>query len=305
MALKESFGNELSRRDFIKLCATGAFGAWALAACRSLGIDPNPTNTATPTITPTETFTPSPTDTATPTFTQTETRTATLTPTATPEILTPEKIKFLADHSIYFGKKDQMITMMTYDEGWPPENVQKLLDVYRKYNAKCTFFMTGQGLNASRDLLPQIIAQGHILGCHTYTHDEMTAMDDIHLNNQFKLWLDIKNQIIPDYEVKYFRAPYGSNDLHVRTFAARYGMRHVMWTAESGGVTDQSMNYVFRDFNIYQKDCDAIGGVIVLSHTHRYFDVSEAEEILQKWQAMNYQLVTIDEGLQDSDRWPQ
>lgn len=193
---------------------------------------------------------------------------------------------------------------MTYDEGWPSENVQTLLDTYRKYNAKCTFFMTGQGLLASKDLLPRLISEGHVLGSHTFTHDEMTVMDDAHLENQFKLWFDIKNQIIPDYEVKYFRAPYGSNNLRVRTFAARHGLRHVGWSAESGGMTDQSINYVFRDFTNYQNWTKAIGGVIVLSHTHRPYDVSQAEEVLQKWGEMGYQTVTIDEGLQDSDRWP-
>jgi peptidoglycan/xylan/chitin deacetylase (PgdA/CDA1 family) len=129
-------------------------------------------------------------------------------------------------------------------------------------------------------------------------------MDDTHLEDQFKRWFDLKNQIIPEYQVKYFRAPYGSNNLRVRTFAARHGMRHVMWSAESGGVTDQSINYVFRDFKNYQNAYKATGGVIVLSHTFRYFDVNQAEEILQKWGEIDYQAVTIDEGLQDSDRWP-
>lgn len=308
MPLKELPVNQISRRDFLKLCATGAFGLWASSACKKIGI-PLPEDTSTPTssATPSNTATETPTSTQTSTSTPrpTETPTATNTPTMTPELLTPEKIAFLADHSIYHGKKDQTITSMTYDEGWPVENVRALLDVYHNYNAKSTFFMTGQGLAASRDLLPELIDEGHILGCHAFTHDEMTAMDDTHLEDQFKLWFDIKNQIIPEYQVKYFRAPFGSHNLRVRTFAARYGMQHVMWTAESGGITDQTINYIFRDFLTYQRGYNAIGGLIVLSHTHRYFDVSQAEIILQKWQEMNYRMVTVDEGIQDSDHWPQ
>jgi hypothetical protein len=81
-------------------------------------------------------------------------------------------------------------------------------------------------------------------------------------------------------------------------------MRHIMWTAESGGLTDQSINYVFRDFKNFQNAYKAIGGAIVLSHTHRHYDISQAEKVLQKWEEMGYQAVTIDEGLENSDRWP-
>jgi peptidoglycan/xylan/chitin deacetylase (PgdA/CDA1 family) len=295
----------LTRRDFIKVAIAGVVALGANAACSKLGISipietPSPNASATPTETASETPTPSLTSTLTPT----KSPTATETPTATPDILTPEKIAFLADHSIFFGKKSQKITIMTYDEGWPSENVESLLDIYRKYNAKCTFFMTGQGLAASRDIIPKLINEGHVLGCHSYVHDEMSAMDNTHLENQFKNWFDLKNQIVPGYEVKYFRAPYGSNNLRVRTFAARYGMRHIMWTAESGGLTDQSINYVFRDFKNFQNAYKAIGGAIVLSHTHRHYDISQAEKVLQKWEEMGYQAVTIDEGLENSDRWP-
>jgi peptidoglycan/xylan/chitin deacetylase (PgdA/CDA1 family) len=317
MPIKEG---DLTRRDVLKLGGAALLALFADTACGKLGISlssETPSSTASATASKTATPSPTPQPTETPTTTETPTPTETL--TATPDILTPEKIAFLADHTIYHGKTDQQITIMTYDEGWPPENVQSLLETYRDYaknvrklmdtfynhSAKCSFFMTGQGLAASRDLIPELINEGHVLGCHGFTHDEMTMMDDAHLEDQFKRWFDLKNQIIPDYEVKYFRAPYGSNNLRVRTFAAQHGMRHVGWSAESGGVTDQSINYVFRDFKNYQNWTKATGGVIVLSHTTRYFDVNQAEEILQKWGEMEYQMVTIDEGLQDSDRWPQ
>jgi len=299
----------LTRRGFLYLGGTALLSLVADVACSkldiSLGSETPPTiASATLSETPSKTATPSQTPTLTETPTFTNTPTLTETQTATPDILTPEKIAFLADHSIYHGKTDEKITIMTYDEGWPKENTEKLLDIYKKYGARGTFFMTGQGLLASKDLLPRLIGEGHVLGSHTFTHDEMTVMDDTHLENQFKLWFDIKNQIIPNYEVKYFRAPYGSNNLRVRTFAARHGLRHVMWTAESGGLTDQSINYVFRDFENYKNWTNAIGGAIVLSHTHRYYDIGQAEKILQKWQETGYKMVTIDEGLQDSDRWP-
>jgi peptidoglycan/xylan/chitin deacetylase (PgdA/CDA1 family) len=303
----------ISREDFLNLILTGTVTGALLAACKSFGINPEvfatQTTSPTPSKTSTETPTPPQTSSQTPsrTPTPTETSTPTLTPTKTPELLTPEKITFLATHPIYHGKTEEKIALMTYDEGWPPENLEILLDLYKKYNAKTTFFMTGQGLSQSRELIPRLIAEGHILGSHSFTHeleDELTGLTDAQLKSQFDRWFALKNEIVPDYQVKYFRAPFGSTNLRVRTFAANYGLQHVKWNAESGGVTDQSINYIFRDFAAYQKYFSAIGGCIVVSHVQRYFDVHQAERILQKWQEIGYQLVNVDEGIDDTDRWP-
>lgn len=298
----------LSRRDFLKLTALGmgAITFGGLGGCIvAPGATPEPTRFIGPTDQPaTETPALTPKPPPSPINYQ-EVPTATV--TSNYELLTPEKIAFLATHNFYHGRTDEKITMMTYDEGWPRENVQTLLDIYRKRNVKCTFFMSGQGLVASRDLLPQLVDEGHILGCHSFNHeekDEMTGLDDTQLEDQFKRWFDLKNQIIPEYQVRYFRAPFGSTNLRVQTFAAWYGMQHVGWTIESGGTTPETFNYVFNFFEENYKNAYGIGGAIVLSHTQRYFDVFQADKILDAWDQLGYKLVTVDEGKMDKDRWP-
>ena len=75
------------------------------------------------------------------------------------------------------------------------------------------------------------------------------------------------------------------------------------WTVESGGMDEKTKDNVSRNFGLYQNQMKAIGGAIVLSHTHRPYDVSQASEIIKKWKDMGYDLVTVDQGKLDKDRW--
>ena len=217
--------------------------------------------------------------------------------------LTPEKIDFLATHPVTYGRKDIQTVIMTYDEGQKRKNVEHLLDVYKELGARGTFFITGAGIRESGDLLKRMVDEGHTLGCHSFTHPEMTALKDSGVKGEFDKWFTDLRKYLPDYEVKYWRAPYGSKNNRVLRIAAEYGMQHVGWTGESGGQTDKSIDYVFRSQNIYENYYKGVGGMIMLSHTHRYYDAWQAEAIVKKFQEQGFNLVNIDEGIDPADRY--
>jgi peptidoglycan/xylan/chitin deacetylase (PgdA/CDA1 family) len=240
--------------------------------------------------------------------TQTETSTSTKTPTITPtkqeiNLLTPEKIDFLANHPINHGRTDEKIVIMTYDEGIIPANVEHLLDIYKTIGGKCTFFMTGVGLEQSKDLLTRIIDEGHVIGCHGYEHINLAELADEKITEQFKMWFEKFRSILPDYQVNFFRAPSGSYNTRVLKIAASFGLQHVLWNVESGGMNPDTLKNVFDGFQRYQNYYQAVGGAIILSHTMRYYDISQAEDIVNKWSDLGYQLVTIDQGKMESDTW--
>lgn len=51
-----------------------------------------------------------------------------------------------------------------------PQNTQLYLDWLKKYNANCTFFVTGDVATIYPDLIKKIVDAGHEIGCHTYDH---------------------------------------------------------------------------------------------------------------------------------------
>jgi len=209
----------------------------------------------------------------------------------------------LVKHPINHGRTGEKIVIMTYDEGTRSENVEHLLDIYKTIGGKCTFFMTGAGLEQSKDLLTRIVDEGHIIGSHSYDHINLAELTAEKITEQFNLWFDKFRSILPDYQLNYFRAPFGSINNRVLKIAASFGLQHVLWNVESGGTTPDTTKYVFDGFQRYQNYYQAVGGAIVLSHSHRSYDISQAKDIVSRWSNSGYQLITIDQGKMESDTW--
>ncbi len=71
------------------------------------------------------------------------------------------------------GRKGEKAVALTFDDGPDPQTTLPLLDLLRKYKASATFFVTGRLAEQHPDLIKEILVQGHTLGNHSYTHDNL------------------------------------------------------------------------------------------------------------------------------------
>jgi len=83
----------------------------------------------------------------------------------TPKVLKRTYPKYLWD----FTSIEKTI-FLTFDDGPTPEVTSWVLDELKKYDAKATFFCIGKNVEQLPDLFNEILAQGHTIGNHTYSH---------------------------------------------------------------------------------------------------------------------------------------
>jgi len=75
-----------------------------------------------------------------------------------------------------FGKNitrlntDQRVVALTFDDGPSPPYTDQLLDVLAKHNVKATFFMIGNRIERYPETVRRVIAGGHQVGNHSYSH---------------------------------------------------------------------------------------------------------------------------------------
>ena len=108
------------------------------------------------------------------------------------------------------------VVYMTFDDG-PSENTDKILKILKKYDAKATFFVTGnnQKYNSS---IKKAADQGNTIALHTYTHDyaNVYSSTTAYFEDLQKVSDMVKQ--ITGKAPKYIRFPGGSSN----TISAQY-----------------------------------------------------------------------------------
>ncbi len=70
----------------------------------------------------------------------------------------------------------ELVVAVTFDDGPNPQYTPRILDILREYGAKATFFMIGEQIQNAPQVAVSVLAEGHEIGNHTFTHPYLTQI---------------------------------------------------------------------------------------------------------------------------------
>ncbi|HEY4373846.1 MAG TPA: polysaccharide deacetylase family protein [Burkholderiales bacterium] len=136
--------------------------------------------------------------------------------------------------------------LLTFDDGPHPRYTDQLLAILARYKIKALFFQVGKNLGTAKDgqvkLIAQnaavekrIIAGGHAIANHSYSHAFLPKLDDKRLAEEIDSTQQLLNAAVPEGpgRTAMFRAPYGARNPVVLTDLADRKLRSVMWNIDS------------------------------------------------------------------------
>ena len=86
-------------------------------------------------------------------------------------------IEELKKYDAYYAKDTKKKEIyLTFDCGFENGNTEKILDALKKHNAPATFFVVGNYLSTSPELVNRMVKEGHTVGNHTYHHPDMSQI---------------------------------------------------------------------------------------------------------------------------------
>lgn len=59
---------------------------------------------------------------------------------------------------------------LTFDDGPDPQRTPAVLDLLARQGVRATFFVVGARAEAHPELVRRMVAEGHVVGNHSYTH---------------------------------------------------------------------------------------------------------------------------------------
>jgi peptidoglycan/xylan/chitin deacetylase (PgdA/CDA1 family) len=176
------------------------------------------------------------------------------------------------------------VIYLTFDDG-PSAHTEKLLKILKKYNVKATFFVMKTGYT---HLLDDIVAQGHAIAAHTYSHDykKIYASDEAYFKDLNRILDTIKS--CTGVATKLIRFPGGSSNTVSR-------INEGIMSRLTHEVVDRGYRYF--DWNVDSNDAggaktaekvyqNVINGVknrrvsVVLQHDTKSYSVDAVEDII-------------------------
>jgi peptidoglycan/xylan/chitin deacetylase (PgdA/CDA1 family) len=118
---------------------------------------------------------------------------------------------------------------LTFDDGPNPPDTVDLLDLLAREGVRAVFFLVGEHVEAHPEIVRRVVADGHVLGNHSFRHDDLQDADADAVRADLARTLAAIRTAVPSAEVPFFRAPFGRWGGTVAV-AAELGMRSVGWS---------------------------------------------------------------------------
>ena len=119
---------------------------------------------------------------------------------------------------------------LTFDDGPHPEHTRRVLHLLDAHSARATFFMIGRKMRQHPDVVHEILARGHAIGAHGYSHDRLYALRTLDwlrrdADQEDTVWHDVVGK-----KPTLFRPPIGLVNPRIARLADERERTIVAWT---------------------------------------------------------------------------
>lgn len=204
----------------------------------------------------------------------------------------------------------------TFDDG-PYSYTADVLDKFKRYNAKATFFITGNNFGKGAiDTTPQwsnvikrMIQEGHQVASHTWTHQSLDKVDSETFQNQI-IYNEMAFRNILGFFPTYLRPPYSQcAENNCGSKLRKLGYHVVYFDVDTAGYMNDDANLIQKSKDIWDSTVKgtnpATTSFLEIEHDIHYQTAYNlTDHILDSIYSHGYRSVTVGECLGDPvDNW--
>ena len=188
------------------------------------------------------------------------------------------------------GAADSDEVSLSFNVDWGEEYLPDILAVLAEKDVKATFFLTGRWCDNNPQLAADIVAAGHELGNHGYSHASPNASDEAEIVAEIERTAEaIRNAAGVD--ARLYAPPGGESEEHVLAAAKRAGCETVLWSVDTIDWQQPDADTVLQRVTTQLQ-----GGAIILAHPTAC-TLEALPRIIEDARAKGYRFVTVSENL--------
>lgn len=203
--------------------------------------------------------------------------------------------EFLKQYNAYYaGDENEKVIYLTFDAGYENGYTESILNTLKKHNVSGAFFLVGNYLDTKPELVKRMVDEGHIVGNHTFTHPDMSAISTVEAFTEEITKLENRYKEITGKDMlKFYRPPQGKFSEENLTMAKAMGYKTVFWSL---AYVDWLENKQPTKEEAFSKLLTRIHpGAVVLLHSTSKTNSEILDELITKWKDMGYTFKRLDE----------
>ena len=194
----------------------------------------------------------------------------------------------------YIGDVGEKVLYLTFDAGYENGCTARILDTLKEKQVPAAFFLVGNYIQRSPDLVRRMVAEGHTVGNHTMHHYDMSRLSDKaafskELTDLETLYKETVGQELP----KYYRPPQGIYSEENLKMAQELGYKTLFWSLAYVDWNNDSQPTKEAAFAKLLPRTH--NGAVVLLHSTSKTNAEILGELIDKWKAMGYRFGTLEE----------
>ncbi|KIL34889.1 hypothetical protein SD71_17995 [Cohnella kolymensis] len=147
------------------------------------------------------------------------------------EVTPKVNLKDLPLQPIYRGNPAKPMVALMINVAWGDEHLEPMLAILEEENVKATFFFDGSWLAKNPDMAKTIIAKGHEVSNHAYSHPNMSQLSIEQQRSQIARTEALLKKL--GARNVWFAPPSGDYDMRTVKTAKEFGLRTVLWTLDT------------------------------------------------------------------------
>lgn len=190
-------------------------------------------------------------------------------------------------NAFYVGDGSEKVIYLTFDAGYENGYTPAILDTLKKHNVPAAFFVVGNYLETAPELIRRMVAEGHLVGNHTYHHPDMSAISDEETFAKELTAMEEGYKAITGQEMpKLYRPPQGkfseqnlaaAKELGYKTYF--WSLAYVDWYVDKQPTREEAFNKLIPRVH---------NGAIVLLHSTSKTNAEILDELLTRWEEAGY-----------------
>nr|WP_274365978.1 MULTISPECIES: delta-lactam-biosynthetic de-N-acetylase [unclassified Paenibacillus] len=195
--------------------------------------------------------------------------------------------------AIFLGDTSKKELYLTFDNGYENGYTVQILDVMKEKQVPAVFFVTGHYAKSQPELMKRMVAEGHLIGNHSWSHPDMTRISDSRMKEELDKVKQEVASVTGQTEMVFMRPPRGVFSERMLAVSKQLGYTNVFWSVAYADWDTKKQKG--RQYAYDKVMAQLHPGAVILLHSVSKDNAEALGQIIDEARKLGYEFKRLDQ----------